>query len=104
MVSLGFGYVFAEHHRLDYSLADLPFVDAVYKEVLRWSPVAPFSLPHSSLAADEINGKISKIRDLVTHLLNAFNARLRDPGGHNYCPEHMVKLISSPCERSGPEQ
>ncbi|KAM5368098.1 hypothetical protein ACJZ2D_009702 [Fusarium nematophilum] len=41
------------------SLSDrenLPYVDAVVKEALRWHPVAPMALPHASSQADVING------------------------------------------------
>ncbi|KAF8314444.1 cytochrome P450 [Clavulina sp. PMI_390] len=37
-------------------VANLPFVDAIYKEVLRWRPVAPFSVPHSVMKDDVYNG------------------------------------------------
>ena len=41
------------------SLADresLPFVDAMVKEVLRWQPVAPMGLPHTSTEDDVVEG------------------------------------------------
>jgi len=34
----------------------LPYVDAMVKEVLRWHPVAPMGLPHTSTKEDVING------------------------------------------------
>lgn len=39
--------------------ASLPYVEAVYKEVLRWQPLAPFGVPHkySSTKDDEYLGK-----------------------------------------------
>ena len=45
-------------HRLP-TLADrenLPYIDAVVKEVLRWQPVAPMGLPHTSTEDDTIEG------------------------------------------------
>ncbi|KAK5361817.1 hypothetical protein LTR20_009397 [Exophiala xenobiotica] len=35
---------------------NLPYVDAVVKEVLRWHPVAPMGLPHTSTEDDICNG------------------------------------------------
>ncbi|ELU43310.1 cytochrome P450 oxidoreductase OrdA-like, putative [Rhizoctonia solani AG-1 IA] len=32
----------------------LPYVEAVYKEVLRWQPVAPFAIPHTLEADDDM--------------------------------------------------
>ena len=41
------------------SLADrpsLPYLDAVLREILRWRPVVPQSLPRATLADDVYNG------------------------------------------------
>lgn len=41
------------------SLADrssLPYVDAVLREILRWRPVVPQSLPRATLSDDVYNG------------------------------------------------
>ncbi|KAG6840387.1 hypothetical protein C0991_007048, partial [Blastosporella zonata] len=35
---------------------DLPYICAIVKEVLRWSPVAPLGLPHMATSDDEYNG------------------------------------------------
>ncbi|KAG6855532.1 hypothetical protein H0H87_001515, partial [Tephrocybe sp. NHM501043] len=35
---------------------DLPYICAIVKEVLRWSPVAPLGLPHMVTRDDEFNG------------------------------------------------
>ncbi|KAJ3913181.1 cytochrome P450, partial [Lentinula edodes] len=34
----------------------LPYIDAIVKEVLRWSPVAPLGLPHMTTEDDEFRG------------------------------------------------
>ena len=34
----------------------LPYVNALVKEVLRWQPVAPMGLPHTSTEDDVIDG------------------------------------------------
>lgn len=36
--------------------ANLPYVDALVKEVLRWHPVAPMGLPHTSTEDDICEG------------------------------------------------
>jgi cytochrome P450 len=35
--------------------ANLPYVDAIVKEVLRWHPVAPMGLPHMTTEDDMFN-------------------------------------------------
>lgn len=35
---------------------NLPYVEALIKEVLRWHPVVPMGLPHSSTADDTCEG------------------------------------------------
>lgn len=35
---------------------NLPYIEAVVKEVLRWHPVAPMGLPHTSTADDVFEG------------------------------------------------
>lgn len=34
----------------------LPYVEALVKEVLRWHPIAPMGLPHMSTEDDEYDG------------------------------------------------
>lgn len=36
--------------------SNLPYVEAVVKEVLRWHPVAPMGLPHTSTTEDVFEG------------------------------------------------
>lgn len=36
----------------------LPYLNAVYKEVLRWYPTLPFSVPHIALEDDEYKGML----------------------------------------------
>ncbi|KAG5651496.1 hypothetical protein H0H81_008468 [Sphagnurus paluster] len=47
-----------DHSRLpDFLDRDsLPYINAIVKEVLRWSPVAPLGLPHMASEDDEYNG------------------------------------------------
>jgi cytochrome P450 len=35
---------------------DLPYIDAIVKETLRWHPVAPMGLPHKSTVDDVYDG------------------------------------------------
>ena len=35
---------------------NLPYIEAVVKEVLRWHPVAPMGLPHTSTTEDVVGG------------------------------------------------
>lgn len=36
--------------------ANLPYIDAVVKETLRWHPVAPMGIPHMSVEDDMYEG------------------------------------------------
>ncbi|KAF8607191.1 cytochrome P450 [Ceratobasidium sp. AG-I] len=58
--------------------ASLPYVEAVYKEVLRWQPVAPIGVPHryTSSVDDEYQGV--RIPAGATIVANVW-AMLRDP-------------------------
>lgn len=35
---------------------DLPYLQALYREVLRWHPTVPFNLPHATSKDDVYNG------------------------------------------------
>ena len=35
---------------------NLPYIEAIYKEVLRWAPVLPFSIPHMTSVDTECDG------------------------------------------------
>lgn len=37
-------------------LEELPYLEAVYKEVLRWFPIVPLGVPHRSTSDDEYRG------------------------------------------------
>lgn len=73
------------------SLSDLPFIEAVYKEILRWRPVAPFSLPHSSLEEDVFYGMIyTGLTSMMYLIAHTTHNRLRYPCGHYDYSKHMV--------------
>lgn len=35
---------------------NLPYIEAIWKETLRWNTVAPLSIPHAAQQDDEIQG------------------------------------------------
>jgi cytochrome P450 len=39
---------------------NLPYTDAVVKELLRWHPVAPMGLPHTTTEDDICDGYLSR--------------------------------------------
>ncbi|KAL0581128.1 hypothetical protein V5O48_000917 [Marasmius crinis-equi] len=55
---------------------ELPYVEAIIKEILRWAPVAPLGLPHRVTQEDEYMG--FRIPEGVTVLANIW-AIMRDP-------------------------
>ncbi|KAG8742332.1 hypothetical protein FRC12_015392 [Ceratobasidium sp. 428] len=56
----------------------LPYVEAIYKEVLRWQPLAPLGLPHKYTASSEDNYKGMRIPTNSTVIANIW-AILRSP-------------------------
>ena len=37
-------------------IVHLPYIEAILKEVLRWKPVTPLALPHTTASSDEYRG------------------------------------------------
>ncbi|KAH7130812.1 putative cytochrome P450 [Dendryphion nanum] len=57
----------------DYS--DLPYVVQVVKETMRWRPVTPLSVPHATIADDEIDGfKIPKGSTVIINVWGLHNS------------------------------
>ena len=54
---------------------DLPYVNALVKELLRWHCVTPIGVPHSTTADDEYNGYFIPAGSIVTP--NIWYARIR---------------------------
>ncbi|KAF8607172.1 cytochrome P450 [Ceratobasidium sp. AG-I] len=79
--------------------ASLPYVDALYKEVLRWQPVTPFGVPHkySSTKDDEYDGM--RIPAGATIIANAWGM-LQDPEVHKdptvFNPNRFIGLVAEP--------
>lgn len=55
--------------------ADLPYVNALVKEIFRWRPTAPLAIPHASMEDDTYNGLFIPKDSLV--LGNSWYNRLR---------------------------
>ncbi|KAJ7250815.1 cytochrome P450 [Mycena haematopus] len=64
----------------------LPFVEALYREVMRWKPVGPLGMAHASTADDIYNGYfipkgatvISNIWTVISSLIESTRAMTRD--------------------------
>ncbi|KAH9040500.1 cytochrome P450 [Lactarius pseudohatsudake] len=73
---------------------NLPYIQAMVKEVLRWRPALPFSLPHSTIEDDWYNGMfIPKGTICLTNLLQCH----RDPSSYgddaaNFRPERSFRV------------
>ncbi|KAK7049409.1 hypothetical protein VNI00_006010 [Paramarasmius palmivorus] len=57
---------------------NLPYVEAIYRESHRWSPVLPMGLPHCTVADDVVNGAIT--RDPVNY-----------PDPESFIPERFLR-------------
>ncbi|KAF8607171.1 cytochrome P450 [Ceratobasidium sp. AG-I] len=79
--------------------ASLPYVNALYKEVLRWQPATPLGVPHkySSKTDDEYVGM--RIPAGATIIANAWGM-LQDPEVHKdptvFNPDRFVGLVVEP--------
>ncbi|KAH9033943.1 cytochrome P450, partial [Lactarius hengduanensis] len=83
---------------------NLPYIQAIVKEVLRWRPALPFSLPHSTMEDDWYNGMfIPKGTICLTNLLQCH----RDPTSYgddaaSFRPERFLgahgEILPGPAE------
>lgn len=44
----------------------LPYVNALFREVLRWHPITPISVPHRTVADDVYNGYFIPAKTIIT--------------------------------------
>lgn len=63
--------------------ANLPYVDAVVKEILRWHPVAPMGLPHMSVEDDMWEGYFIPKGSLLMSNIWRVDERISDDYGTN---------------------
>ena len=65
---------------------NLPYVDAVVKEVLRWNPVVPLGLPHVTIQDDMFEGyAIPKGSILVPNIWSVCFFNLIQSSSSHYC-------------------
>ncbi|TFK20076.1 O-methylsterigmatocystin oxidoreductase [Coprinopsis marcescibilis] len=73
-------------------MADLPYVEAIVKEAMRWFTVAPMGVPHQSTEDEEFNGYFIPKKSLIVP--NSW-AILHDPevyeDPHEFKPERFLK-------------
>ncbi|KAF8553325.1 cytochrome P450 [Imleria badia] len=69
----------------------LPFIDAIFRETLRYSPVAPLSIPHAAVDDDVYGGfHIPKGAILLTNLWSMAHDESRFPNPHAFIPERFL--------------
>ena len=67
---------------------DLPYVDALLKEILRWNPVAPLGLPHVTTSDDTFEGYyIPKGSMLIANIWYALSL-------HKFASARVLKPLS----------
>ncbi|KAK6526453.1 hypothetical protein TWF694_005039 [Orbilia ellipsospora] len=66
--------------------ANLPYVEAVLKETLRWNPIGPLGLPHTADEEDEYRGYRIPKGSIILPSITWFS---RDPS--NYSEPHVFK-------------
>ncbi|KAF8137469.1 cytochrome P450 [Boletus edulis] len=69
----------------------LPFIDAIFREMLRYSPVVPLSVPHAALDDDVYRGfYIPKGAILIANLWSMAHDETRYPNPHSFIPERFL--------------
>jgi len=69
----------------------LPFVDAIFRETLRYSPIVPLSVPHVSVEDDVYAGfHIPKGSFLLANLWSMAHDESRYPNPHAFIPERFL--------------
>ncbi|KAF7371215.1 Cytochrome P450 [Mycena sanguinolenta] len=72
-------------------MQDLPYCFALVKEVLRWSPTVPLSIPHYTDADDEYKGyKIRKGTTVISSLWNMHHNANEFPNPYTFDPERFL--------------
>ena len=46
-------------------IPSLPYIQAIFYEVMRWAPVLPLGVPHRSIEDDEYNGYVIPAKTMV---------------------------------------
>lgn len=71
--------------------AALPYVEALYREVTRWMPPVPFSLPHGSIEDDVYKGYfIPKGSIVFGNLWTMLNNEEKYPSPRSFMPERFL--------------
>ncbi|KAF9235569.1 cytochrome P450 [Melanogaster broomeanus] len=69
----------------------LPYVDAILRETLRFSPPAPLSVPHASLNDDVYNGYlIPKDATILANLWSMGHNESKFPNPHEFNPDRFI--------------
>ncbi|KAI0754761.1 cytochrome P450 [Daedaleopsis nitida] len=70
----------------------LPYVNAVMKEVLRWHPVSPLSIPHVNVSDDEYEGYfIPKDSIVMANVWSMFHDEDEYPQPDQFIPERFLR-------------
>ncbi|KAI9444595.1 cytochrome P450 [Lactarius indigo] len=82
---------------------NLPYIQAIVKEVLRWRPALPFSLPHSTMEDDWYNGMfIPKGTICLTNLLQCNRDSYYGDDAADFRPERFLdvhgEILPGPAE------
>ncbi|KAI0278746.1 cytochrome P450 [Russula aff. rugulosa BPL654] len=69
----------------------LPFVDAICKEVIRWRPVVPLSMPHATTEDDVYNGFfVPKGAVVMTNIWAVLHDPVMYPDPDSFKPERFI--------------
>ncbi|KAF8129584.1 cytochrome P450 [Boletus edulis] len=69
----------------------LPFIDAIFRETIRFSPVLPLSIPYAAIDDDMYHGyRIPKGAILLANLWSMAHDESRYPNPHTFIPERFL--------------
>ncbi|KAN0084465.1 Cytochrome P450, partial [Tylopilus felleus] len=69
----------------------LPFLDAIFREILRYNPVVPLSVPHAAVDEDVYEGfYIPKGATIITNLWAMAHDESKYPDPHAFIPERFL--------------
>ncbi|KAJ6578177.1 cytochrome P450 [Mycena capillaripes] len=78
-------------------MQDMPYCFALVKEVLRWAPTVPLSIPHYTDEADEYKGyKIRKGSTVISSLWNMHHNEEEFPNSYTFDPERFMDSAPGP--------
>ncbi|KAK7049406.1 hypothetical protein VNI00_006007 [Paramarasmius palmivorus] len=77
----------------------LPYIEAIYRETIRWSPIVPLAIPHCTVADDIVDGYfIPKGTTVIGNVWAITRDPIAYPDPESFVPERFLKEDGTPNE------